>query len=351
MVSPSPASPADSPAVRRRRWPRALAWVGASLGVVAIGTFVAFQVSPWPSALLIRYAFDKGGHETDEKLAALVPSGVVSTTDVAYRADDPDALLDVHRPASAEGPLPTVVWTHGGGWVSGSKEQVASYAKIVASHGYTVVAIDYSIAPGATYPTPLFELNDALAYVTEHADELGVDPGRIVLAGDSAGSQISAQVAGAVTSPAYARELGLEPAIGPDQLAAVVLHCGAYDIGLVDTSKGGASAWFLETVLWSYSGTKDFADDPRFAAASVTDHVTADFPPAFLTGGNADPLTPQGRALVARLAEAGVEVDAIFQPDGEEPGLGHEYQFDISTEAGQVALDRSLAFLAKHTSG
>jgi acetyl esterase len=335
----------------RRRWLRVVGWTGAALGALALGAVVAAQLSPWPSALLIRYAFDKGGVETNAQLAALVPEDVESTTDVAYRDGDPDALLDVHRPASAVGPLPTVVWTHGGGWVSGSKEQVANYARILAGHGYTVVAIDYSIAPGATYPTPLFELNDALAYVTEHADELGVDPSRIVLAGDSAGSQITAQVANAVTSPAYAQSLGLDPAIGPDQLAAVVLHCGAYDIGLVDTSAGGASAWFLETVLWSYAGTKDFATDPRFAAASVVDHVTADFPPAFLTGGNADPLTPQGRAMADRLSAAGVEVEALFQPDGEEPGLGHEYQFDLSTEAGQVALDASLAFLARHLSG
>ncbi|WP_336706849.1 alpha/beta hydrolase [Oerskovia sp. USHLN155] len=349
MGSPSATSTASRTA--HRRWPRALGWVGASLGVVALGTFVASQVSPWPSALLIRYAFDKGGTETNEKLAALVPSDVVSTTDVPYRADDPDARLDVHRPASAVGPLPTVVWTHGGGWVSGSKEQVANYAKIVASHGYTVVAIDYSVAPGATYPTPLVELNDALAHVTAHAEELGVDPGRIVLAGDSAGSQISAQVAAAVTSPDYAEALGIAPSIGPDQLAAVVLHCGAYDMALVDTSAGGAKSWFLETVLWSYSGTKAFADDPRFAPASVTHHVTEGFPPAFLTGGNADPLTPQGKALSARLGAVGVEVEALFQPDGEEPGLGHEYQFDLSTAAGQVALDRSLEFLAKHTTG
>jgi acetyl esterase len=349
MASPTVTSTASR--ALRRRWPRVVGWVGASLGLAALGTFVASQVSPWPSALLIRYAFDKGGTETNEKLAALVPSGVVSTTDVRYRADDPDALLDVHRPASAVGPLPTVVWTHGGGWVSGSKEQVASYAKIVASHGYTVIAIDYSIAPGATYPTPLVELNDALAHVTAHAEELGVDPARIVLAGDSAGSQISAQVATAITSPAYAEALGIEPAIGPDQLAAVILHCGAYDAALVDTSTGGAESWFLKTVLWSYSGTRDFADDPRFAPASVTRHMTEDFPPTFLTGGNADPLTPQGKAMLARLREVGVEVEALFQPDGEKPGLGHEYQFDLSTDAGQVALDRSLDFLSTHTSG
>ncbi|WP_348619338.1 alpha/beta hydrolase [Sanguibacter sp. 26GB23] len=345
----APGAPSLTRPPTRRRWPRILGWVGASLGLLALGTFVVFQVSPWPSALLIRYAFDKGGVETNEKLAPLVPSDVTSMTDVPYRTDNPAALLDVHRPASASGSLPTVVWTHGGGWVSGSKEQVANYAKIVAGHGYTVVAIDYSIAPGATYPTPVIELNDALAYVIEHADELGVDPGRIVLAGDSAGSQISAQVANAVTSPVYAEELGIEPAISPDELVAVLLHCGAYDMSLVDTSKGGASSWFLETVLWSYSGTKDFAADPRFAPASVANHVTEEFPPAFLTGGNADPLTPQGRAMAARLTEVGVEVDAIFQPEGEEPGLGHEYQFDLSTEAGQVALDRSLEFLAKHT--
>ncbi|SDB90037.1 Acetyl esterase/lipase [Sanguibacter gelidistatuariae] len=355
-VPPEPSVPSGSHAFvtagapgRSHRLGRALAWTASGCVVLGAAIWVASQVSRWPSTLVIRTAFDKGGREANDALTGRVPDDVAAIRDVPYRPGDTDAVLDVYFPSAlaADEALPTIVWTHGGGWVSGSKDHVASYAQILAGHRYTVVAIDYTIAPEARYPTPVVQLNAALEYVTANAAALHVDPRQIILAGDSAGSQIAAQVATLVTSPDYAKLVGITPSIGPDALVGVVLHCGPYDMALA--SVDGAFGWFIRSVLWAYTGEKNFRDDAAFDAASVVNHVTGDFPAAYLTGGDGDGLTVMGKAFHARLVELGVEATGVF-PEQPEAPLGHEYQFDLSEPAGQEALDGTLAFLEAHTS-
>ena len=104
---------------------------------------------------------------------------------------------------------------------------------------------------------------------------------------------------------------------------------------------------FMRTALWSYFGRKDFRAHPLFATASVIDYLTPDFPPAFVSVGNGDPLAPQSRALAEALAARGVRVDTLFFSDDYAPPLPHEYQFKLDTEAGRLALERSLKFLAE----
>lgn len=326
--------------------------VAAALALVAV-VAAAFTLSPWPGALLIRRAFDKGGHATNLALADRVPAEVVSQLDLVYDPTDPRGLMDVHRPrhtgALAE-PLPTVVWVHGGGWVSGGKDQVANYLRILAAEGFVVVAVNYSLAPGARYPRPVHQVLTALAHLVAHSDELDLDTSRLVLAGDSAGSQIAAQVANAVVDPDYAGALGVRPALTPAALRAAVLHCGAYDLDLREAGSR-AGAWFVESVLWAYTGRRSTRSDPVLELASVRRHASPAFPPTYLSGGDADPLTPQGLAFAARLGELGVELVADFpEPDPEHEGeLGHEFQFDLTTDAGRSTHARSVAFLRAHT--
>ncbi len=336
--------------VRRAIATTLAAVTGTVVGAAALAA-VATAVSPWPSALLIRRAFDRGGRATNAALAPLVPADVVSRLDVGYDASDPASLLDVHRPARADGtaPLPTIVWVHGGGWVSGSKDQVANYLRILAGQGFVVVAVDYHLAPRSRYPRPVHQVLAALAHLVGHARELDLDTSRLVLAGDSAGSQIAAQVAAAIADPAYAAALGVRPALRRDHLRAALLHCGAYDL----TMPGGASragSLFVESVLWSYTGRRSAREDPVLDLASVRRHVSPAFPPTYLSGGDADPLTPQGLAFADRLRELGVALVADFPPPGpgEDP-LGHEFQVDLTSEAGRTTLGRSVAFLRSHT--
>ena len=339
----------DRPALRFLAKTAGVLALTAAAGVAALTA--AAVLSPWPSALLIRRAFTKGGWATNDALAPLVPDGVSSVLNIAYRQDDADALLDIHRPAPVAGgrqSVPAVVWIHGGGWVAGSKDETANYLRILAAEGFVVIAVDYTLAPRGRYPLPLEQVRDALSYLAEHAIEFNLDLTRVVIAGDSAGSQIAAQTALAIADPHYAQRIGITPPLPAINLKAAILHCGAYDLAGAGRSSG-AAAWFQKTVLWAYSGTKNFLDDPRFEAASVIDFVTPAFPPTFLSGGNADPLTPQGKAFATVLREQGVAVTAEFAAEDHVPPLNHEYQFDLNSPDGAATSAAALAFLRQYT--
>jgi acetyl esterase len=325
---------------------RALVGVFALLALLPVVLYAAYLLSPWPSALFYRVLMDRGGVAMANALAKHVPPEVRSLRDLRYDPADPDALLDVHYPSAVlkDGKaLPTVVWIHGGGFISGGKEQIANYARIVAAGGYTVVGVNYSLAPGARYPTPLRQVDAALGFLLANAARLHVDPDRIVLAGDSAGAQVAAQMAAIVSAPDYAKAVGIAPRLSRLQLAGVVLFCGVYDARLMRPE--GPFAGFLQAVGWSYFGTKDFSRSPGLAQFSVVDHVTSDYPPSFVSAGNRDPLLAHSLAMVQALTAKGVAVETLFFPEDYSPPLGHEYQFDLDSDAGKQALSRLLAFL------
>lgn len=321
------------------------------VGATAVGAVVAagaaLRLSPWPSALAIRAVFDRGAARASAALVPHAPTDLVEVIDEAYAVADPDGRLDVFRPDRQEA-LPTIVWVHGGAFVSGTKGDVANYLRVLAGRGFTVVGVDYSIAPGKRYPTPVRQVAAALEHLVDHADRLGVDPGQIVLAGDSAGAQIAAQVASLVTDPDYAARVGIAVDLPPTSLRGVVLFCGAFDFELSHgSSKLGA--WLIDTALWSYLGTRDHRSDPASALASVPQNLPATFPPAFVAAGNADPLLPHSLGLVTALDRVGVDHETLFFESDHEPRLGHEFQFDLDTEAGRIALDRAVAFVERVT--
>lgn len=323
---------------------RVLLWALAIVALLALAVVLAFRLSPWPSVALVEYMFAKGDAASDAALEKHVPPGVSARRDIAYGAGGADERLDLFRPDAAAGPLPAIVWVHGGAWVAGSKDAVANYLQVLAAEGYATVGVEYSTGFGATYPKPVAQVNAALAFLTAHAAELGIDPGRIVLAGDSAGAQLAAQTALIVTDPAYAELIGIAPGLAAGQLRGVLLLSGAFDIDAVDYD--GPFGWFSHTVLWAYSGVKDFLDDERFRLMSVTNHVGPGFPPAFISSGNGDPLLKQAEALAGRLEGLGARVDSLFFPPGTTPPLPHEYQFDLDRPEGRQALARMRAFLA-----
>ncbi|RIX27472.1 alpha/beta hydrolase [Sphingomonas edaphi] len=316
-------------------------WLIGLLAVLAVVS-ISFLVSPWPSILLVRAVFDRGAAEASRKLEPYLPSSVVTATH-RYDPADPSAALDIHRAVEgAKGP--TVVWVHGGGFVSGRRSDITNYAKVLAGHGFTVVNVDYTIAPEAHYPERVRQVNQALAYLSRESEKLGVNSAHMVLAGDSAGAQIAAQSAAIITNPAYAKLVGIQPGIRPEQLAGTLLYCGVYDISGMGHG-GGILGWFVQSAGWAYSGKRDWRDDAQFRTMSVAPHLNSAFPPAFVSAGNADPLGPQSVAMAQALKQAGVAVETLFYPSDYTPPLGHEYQFDLTSEAGRMALKKSVTWL------
>lgn len=338
------------PSTLLARHKRLFIWLGSIFGaliLLVIAVYIAFQVSPWPNALVIRYFFDKGGTKMAASMEKYVPSGIASVKNQQYRQHDKDAKLDVFYPQSVvhtDTALPTIVWVHGGAWISGNKESVDPYLQILAGQNYTTVGIDYTIAPNAKYPTPVVQTVAALKYLQQNAKRLHIDPNNIVLAGDSAGSQIAAQVATIITSPSYAHKIGIHAPIAANQLRATILNCGAYDLTLPNYN--GEDGKFLKTVLWAYSGSKDFLSDPVIKEASVADYATKDFPTTFITAGNDDPLESQSKEFAQVLGKLGIKTDTLFYAENHQPRLPHEYQFDLDTADGRNALARIKSFLA-----
>jgi acetyl esterase len=336
---------ARDPAAASMNVPGRSGLVLAALAGLAVAGYVAVRLSPWPSALLLRVPFEREARAVARALRDHVPPDVVALLDERYDAPGRRTHLDVFRPGwlPVQRALPTVVWAHGGAWVSGRKEFVADYLRILAGFGFTTVGVGYSIAPAGRYPLPVVQVNGALRHLRRHARRLGVDPDRLVLAGDSAGAQIVAQLANAVADPAYAQTLGVQPAISRWQLRATLLYCGAYDLDLIDLD--GDWGWLLRTLLWAYTGEKEMGADPRLGSASVVKYVTPELPPAFISAGGADPLFEQSRRLASALASQGVPVEELFT----DPPAGHEFQFDLDGPAGRLALQRSVRFLLRHT--
>jgi acetyl esterase/lipase len=306
-------------------------------------------VTPRPMVVVLRRQFAKDAARYGSALLARSPSGVEVAVDERY-GPGVDERFDVYWPATAahDEQLPTIVWTHGGAFIGGSKEEIAGYLRMLAGAGFTVVGPRYSLAPGATYPTPVRQVLTVLSALQRDAARLHVDPQRIVLAGDSAGAQISAQVAAIVTNPQYARQMQIEPTIDAAHLRGVVLCCGVFDPAALGRHPDFRE--FMTAVGWAYSGTRAFRTDEQFASTvTVGAHVTGSFPPAFLTVGNADPLDGQSRALARTLTDLGVAVDTLFYPPDHEPPLGHEYQWELDLDDARDAFDRIVGFVRRCT--
>lgn len=316
----------------------ALVFAGLAVG--------ASFVSPWPGVMAIRVVFDRGAAAASARLAPMVPRDVAVRRHIAHTPSDPQGRLDLFLPPgdAPAGGWPVVVWVHGGAWVSGNKGDVENWLRILAGRGYATVAPAYTLAPRTVHPGPARQVNAALAWVVAEGPGQGLDPSRVVLAGDSAGAQIAAQAGIAQVDAAYAGRLGITPALPAASLRGLVLFCGGYDPAAVRGE--GVFGWFIDTVFWAYFGQKDWRASPMLADFAIPPNLPAAMPPLFISAGNADPLLAQSRALVATADARGIKVDSLFFPDDHQPPLGHEYQFDLGGEAGQQAFDRMVAFLA-----
>src|SRR6185312_9068584 len=157
---------------RRRLWVAAGTLVAAALVAATVAA-----VSPWPSVLVIRSVFEKGAAATVAEMEPHVPdTKLTEYRGIAYAPPtgslpQSDTTLDVFTPANGTKKLTTIVWVHGGAWISGQKENIEPYMRILAAQGYTTIALNYTTAPEAAYPTALTQLNTALAYIGEHASD------------------------------------------------------------------------------------------------------------------------------------------------------------------------------------
>jgi acetyl esterase len=210
-------------------------------------------------------------------------------------------------PSDAPTPGPLLVFFHGGGWVSGDLDTHDPACRFLAERsGVRLLSVDYRLAPEHPFPAAHDDALAAYRWVVAHAGDLGADPARLGVGGDSAGGALSATtaVAAAHEGLPLARQLLIYP--GTD-LTGHTESGRLFGEGLFLTSR------YMDAVKAAY------APDPATWSTPEASPLLADVPPglapAYVVTAGFDPLRDEGEAYARKLADAGVEVELRRFPD------------------------------------
>ncbi len=196
-----------------------------------------------------------------------------------------------------------IVYFHGGAWIFGDLETHDGLCRALANEsGCRVVAIDYRLAPEHKFPAAVEDAYAAAQWVAAHAVELGIDPDRLAIAGDSAGGNLAAVVC------QMARGQGFK-------IALQILLCPVTDIAADNQSRHlFAEGYFLESPLMRWAGMLYLIhdvdlNDPRLSPLRAAD--LSGLPPAHIHTAGFDPLRDEGRDYADALARAGVKTHYV----------------------------------------
>ncbi|WP_322411552.1 alpha/beta hydrolase [Microbacterium invictum] len=232
-------------------------------------------------------------------------------------------------PADRTGPVPVLLFAHGGGLVVGGPyDGLASLAALADEAGCAIASVDYRLAPEHRYPAAVEDVYAALTWVAAHAPVLDVDPHRIILAGISAGGGLAAATA------LLARDRG-----GPE-IFAQLLVCPMLDDRNQTTSgvqMAGRGAWDRDAneTAWSAYLGSDRTEVPIYAAPARA-HDLSRLPPAFIDVGSAETFRDECVAYADRIWQSGGAAELHVWPGG-------AHGFDALVPEALLSRDAALA--------
>jgi acetyl esterase len=238
----------------------------------------------------------------ESRVAATRPSEVGSVRDLTVTgAEGPLHARHYAPPAALGEPQPLLVYLHGGGFMLGDVESYDSVCRVLCRHaGVHVVSVDYRLAPEHRFPAAVHDSVAALRWGFEHAAELGADPARVAIGGDSAGGNLAATVSRLVARDggrAPALQLLIYPAtdVESDWRSRTLFDDGPYLLTSADID-------FFER---HYMGDEP-AEDPLGSPLHAGD--LSGLPPALVVTAGFDPLRDEGEAYARALRDAGTPV-------------------------------------------
>jgi acetyl esterase/lipase len=227
-------------------------------------------------------------------------------------AGAPDVSLLICRPTGVTGPVPCLYFIHGGGMMlgnnrSGGAPRALEHAEAL---GAALVSVEYRLAPETPHPGPVDDCYSGLIWTVKHADELGIDPERLIVGGASAGGGLAAAVA------LLARDRG-GPAMRGQLLLCPMLDDrndtpSSYQMTGLGIWDRGANEVGWTALLGDARGGPDVS--PYAAPARATD--LSGLPPAFIDAGSAETFRDEDVAYASRIWQAGGDAELHVWPGG-----------------------------------
>ena len=246
--------------------------------------------------------------------AATVQNEFRVIPDITYlRANGVELKIDVYQSRNSEGPAPTFIYYHGGGWVGGSKESNVLRLLPYLEGGWAAVNVQYRLGNVSLAPAAVEDSLCALRWVARNADQYGFDIERLVVSGNSAGGHL------ALTSGMIPPEAGLDrQCLGSEtpQVAAIVNWYGITDVN--DLLHGVNEKSYAVRWLGSQPDMAEIAE-----RVSPISYVRSDLPPIITIHGDADPTVPYNHAvqLHRSLDRAEVTNELVTVPNGGHGGF------------------------------
>ncbi|MFT9165848.1 MAG: alpha/beta hydrolase, partial [Komagataeibacter saccharivorans] len=222
----------------------------------------------------------------------------------------PDVRVLVYRPRKRQPNAPAMVYIHGGGLVSGHPEVDDPKCQVLASRmGFVIVSVDYRLAPEVKYPGAIEDCYAALKWMNDNAAQLGINPDKVAVAGESAGGGLSAALA-LMARDRKEYRLAYQLLIYPmlDDRTATKVDPEP-DFGeFVWTRSANKYAW--EAYLGSAAGGDD---TPAYAAAARAKDLSG-LPPTFIGVGSMDLFLCEDLEYARRLMASGVPTEVMVVP-------------------------------------
>ena len=244
------------------------------------------------------------------------PSSCVLESNVVYttigRTGRP-LQLDVYRHIDAGAPRPGVLFIHGGSWSEGHRYAHIKRACVLAAKGWVGATMSYRLAPGAKWPSPLLDVRSALAWMRSRATWLGLDPDRLVVAGNSAGGHLAAMAV--LTEEPHPAQTVSHP-VGQRQRSPLVAAAGLW-YPITDLAAVPALQHEVKALLgrrWR----------KLLGPASPLNYVSAGAPPIITFHGAADEIVPVSSAV--RFHQA-LDAAQVHNELHVYPGAGHAFDF------------------------